>query len=665
MRQCRFCGHINDDALIYCISCDSPLDPTTQSRIPEELRRAIEHNKQRLESPEPSMFLPEDAGITIQGVPASEIFASHPPSAGESASLFDPGQSYEMLSFPVVHQSAEVVSPFLPPNSAQAINPAIPTMIQRSPKPTPVQSSQPQPLPSPGSEYSHLPPVAANPFSVHASDSSPLPSRNHFIPVAPTTEYVAPSPSPSSPMEWVQPLVQVHHQAASEHLHPSASALPQRPKSAPAQKPTPPSVPPSVYQDTSVPQTWESRIDLDNLSSHSHQESEKEYIPGGLRILSSALMLVLMMICGGFVAVFLYMYFFNQTDDLSNPKSKTTQVWKPLESPHHRPRQSPSPLANPGDSSSASMQRLQRVLEKARQNMAEQQWQEAQQKLTLILAAQEASSLHPEATKLSQQIRQEQHAERGLQQAKAFLQDRKWPEMARSLQKITPGTQAHASVRLLFQQMEQRYAIPQLKRSQRFSRRRQYQKARNALQEILQTHPSYAPAQKQWDTLSRVLQRRQKQCLRSCSRIHRKHRRRRNWCQYQCRKRYPQLPSLTQINPSTPGQTSSSTTPQSASPSNSSSSAPNTPTTAASSSSAQQNTCQQRCRRSHTVWQQCQKRHRRRYRYWCQYRCRQRFRGHRKTRCYQTCRQNQYTTQTRKKCRQTHRKYKRCLHSCS
>lgn len=645
MRQCRFCGHINDNALIYCISCDSPLDPTTQSRIPEELRRAIERNKQGLPPEAPSAPGSDiSPAATIQDMRASDI--TLPPIQSSQATgmpgMYNPGQSYEMTSIPVVHQSStEVVSPYFTPDSAASLDPSVATQIQ----PPPAQPMEPAPshpasmpavpdIPEPAPNPFQPPEPPTNPFQSLPSSptqaippqapqpaSSLPPPNKDFLPVSPTTEYRAPSQETQSPKDW-------------EGLLPDAAKSAPNPLLSQRSGPTP-------YEDMSVPEMWESQSDI-SLDSDDIDIYGNKRMSGGLRVLSNFLMIMLMVVSGGFIAVFIYMYWFGQSDNLNNNK----EVWRPLERPRlPQPRKltrklPPRPRVDP-------LQSLRRVLSKAQGDINEQEWDDARKKLSFILAAKTGTSLHPQAKALVAKIDREEKADKLLEQARAYAKRRRWRSTMRPLYQIPAQTHAHRKARGLRKLVERKYLRRRMRRIKRNQRRRRYKRVFRGLKSILKVAPNYTPARKRFTKLASYLVRKRSRCLSYCSRRYRRRRRKRGWCRYTCRRRSPKPPKIAGLDVAKRTSNTSNS---------------------ASSTKSQANTsrrsCKKRCRRWERRQNACFKRYRRRFRYWCRHRCRKRYRGRKRRRCYRRCNRNGYNRAVRRKCRRSRSRYRRCKRRC-
>ncbi len=644
MRQCRFCGHINDNALIYCISCDSPLDPTTQSRIPEELRRAIERNKQGLPLEAPAAPVADASpAATIQDMRASDI--SLPPlrsstPAPNNPGMYNPGQSYEMTSIPVIHQSSgEVVSPYFTPDSATSLDPSTPTQVQPPPaEPEPprqraFQASMPAiPEPPPGPPVPHVPP--SNPFqSIPSSPTqslplqpsptpSPLPPPNkEFLPVSPTTEYRSPGQEAPAQENW-------------EELLPNSA------RSAPNPL-LPKQTGPSPYEDMSVPSAWESQAEL-SLSSHQDDIYNQNGVTGGLRFLSNFLVIVLMVVSGGFISIFVYMYWFSESDNID----KTKEVWRPLE----RTRMSPRPRRlQPQPPRIDPLPPLRRMLGKAQGDIHEQEWEDARKKLKLILASKAGVSLHPQAQALLAKVEREEKASQLLKLSQNLAKRKRWRQTLRPLYQIPSQTHAHRKALGLRKLLERKYLRRRMRRIRRNQRRRRYKQAFRGLRSLLLATPHYTPARKRFASLAQYVERKRSRCLSYCSRRYHRQRRKRGWCRYACRRRNPKPPKIPGLEEATqPQLVASSVTKQ-----------PEVRPQVSSTAS-----CNKRCSRHKRRQNACFRRYRRRFRYWCRHRCRKKHRGSKRRRCYRSCNRNGYNRIVRRKCRRSRRLYQRCRRNC-
>ena len=650
MRQCRFCGHINDDALIYCISCDSPMDPTMQSRIPDELRKAIEDNKKGVQSSEPGtssaskhqastspsmqVAAAEHASTSPSMQVAAAEHASTSPSMQahanrnprsqhhvstshlfESAKPFtDPGQSYEMTSVPVFSQGE---MPFFSEEDRHNLNPVVPTQIQSMPQ---RQDDDTLPLKSQANaDYIPVSPTAAiNPFQNASQLSS----------------------SANSDPQRVAPL-----SASSADVGPSLSASAARvPSTLPETR--------SITSPRISPAKSSPKLPAE---SYELEDQHSESLAGGWRLLSSLLMVLLMLISGGFIAVFVYMYLFTGDNNLSSQKTKaSSKKWNPIAA-----RKIPQPRVprKPASRRKDPTKRFRLLLAKAKADLRQRDWKSANKKVSMVLASKAGKPLYPQANRLRSQILAEAHSADALRLSKRYARQRRWSRSARSLRKIHPGTFADKSAGRVRRLLERRYLRRRVRWTRRYTRRRQYSRAYKIYRSVLKTSPRYSYARRRYKRLSKYVQRRCRRCKRWCRRRYRRRRRsvrrRRAWCLRRCQRRYPEPPQL--LASSAPPPVATASTPRPA------------PTRKVRAQASQSKTCR-KCKYRMRRLQRCQKRYRRRFRYWCRRRCyrlrRYRRSRRRKKRCLRRCKRNRYTRIIRRRCRSYQRRYTRCKRQC-
>jgi hypothetical protein len=376
--------------------------------------------------------------------------------------------------------------------------------------------------------------------------------------------------------------------------------------------------------------------DLDEMNNSSFDEFA---LSGGWRVLSSGLLVLLMILSGGFLAVFIYMYLFSDSD-----------------STNHRPKSNPveqrSVPEQPAKPKLTDKEReLQQRYRIARQFVQQRKWDEAYKHLNQVAQETQEPKLKQHAQILLRMVSAEQKAQKVLQDAQKQTDQKQWIPALLSLQGIPPNTQAASFGQKLQQTIESTYVAPAIKLSKKHERRRRYKQALALLQPIVQAVPKHSNAQQQYKKLLNRLKSQHSRCENRCKRQYRRRNQRRKLqrCSNTCQRAYPLPTSSTQI-------ASASAVPQP------------TPSTVA--PTAQNTACQKQCQDKHLAqFQKCTTRCERRNHYWCRYHCKRRHSSRKyRNRCYHNCdKRKQRTSQMcerNRACRPFQKRYNACLKRC-
>ncbi len=534
MQLCRFCGFYNKDDAVYCSSCDSPLSPHTNPRIPKELAEAIARSEGERAS-QLSSSPPQSVKIRFE----SQELAPPPLSGGDSGPSGWGGSGSE-ASVGGERGGSRGNSGQSPPHRG-GMNPP----YSGTPSGWGGASSGERVQVERGDPSSFV--DAATPTKALLS------SRPGESPKSPaSTGGVDSALSSNTPTELVSPRSSssdyVIHQISIEDMEKS-SEFSKR------------SIRQTLYYDESTEE--EERIEINPSSNHSVLEPPDEGnlnskgieysgdleggvragVPlyGGWKVLSTGLLVILILLSVGFFSVVVYMFFFNADEeegDISKEIAKIASRESGTDESSKKKGAGNLPvgldLSEGGD--------LEEQLKKAQGLLLAYNLKGASEVLKELREKAEDEKLRKKVEELSQKIATEKKFLRRYLEAKESAAKGDWKSALKVINSIPRDSIFRSKALGLEKELKNKYIYPQLRRVERLFRRRKLSSLMK-LEELRLLLPGDPRIKKLGQNLYTKTQYLFSRCEMRCKRRYRRRsryiRRRRERCIKRCNYRYP------------------------------------------------------------------------------------------------------------------------------
>jgi len=295
------------------------------------------------------------------------------------------------------------------------------------------------------------------------------------------------------------------------------------------------------------------------------------------------------------------------------------------------------------------------LLQKSELAIKKHQWKEAKAALKNIAIFSQNPELRAKAKKKLLQVFRAQQEAPHFQKAKRALKRRRYGRALQSLKKIPSSSLFSPGVVALQTDIENRFIQPQMKRIKKSQERKKHKRALRIANRLLKKAPDYSPVYYEHKGLTKHLR---SGCFKWCKRYRRRPWRRRRKCYRRCRKRYAYVKIPYAIRKDYRKRKAAQRN-RANSALNTASLSQKQPRKGRTQKRRITRRCKRRCRYSRKRYYRCFYRWRRYYRKRCKKRCRRK-RGYKRRRCYRSCRRKRYTYASKRRCRYSSRRLKRC-----